>query len=256
MLVDDATAHRAPTLEQLQTWNSTRAADVRAQIVAAAGAKGVSEQRAMSEDALRKRREREERRGAQARAKALADNDEEPVSAPAVSTPDRAATPTTDLSGTWTVTVPASSTAELSWYSSAGAAYATLDDARAAGVWAYPSNSTERAKCGIFRALWERGCYMGGGIKFGGDFLVYPGTPSTLVVRRCTVLRRSTGDPLRYHSHFVASVFDSPKAALRPMELVAHGRLGTATKKSHLLCAWDEDKEEASFYSIEWAGFG
>lgn len=40
------------------------------------------------------------------------------------------------------------------------------------------------------------------------------------------------------------------------MEIVAHGRLGTATKKSHLLCGWDDEKREVSYYSIEWAGFG
>ena len=66
----------------------------------------------------------------------------------------------------------------------------------------------------------------------------------------------STGDPLRYHSHFVASVIESPKAPLTPMEIVAHGRLGTATKKSHLFCEWDESRQEVTYYSVEWAGFG
>lgn len=79
---------------------------------------------------------------------------------------------------------------------------------------------------------------MGGGIRFGGDYLVYP------------------GDPLRYHSHFVATVSESPLAKLMPMEIVAHGRLGTATKKAHLLCGWDDEKQEVSYFSIEWAGFG
>jgi len=76
------------------------------------------------------------------------------------------------------------------------------------------------------------------GIKFGGEYLVYP------------------GDPLRYHSHFTATVIDSPVASLRPMEIVAHGRLGTATKKAHLLCGWDDEKKEVSYLSIEWSGFG
>lgn len=65
-----------------------------------------------------------------------------------------------------------------------------------------------------------------------------------------------SGDPLRYHSHFVASVVESPTSAIRPMELVAHGRLGTATKKSHLLCSYDKDMKEVLYHSIEWAGFG
>lgn len=64
------------------------------------------------------------------------------------------------------------------------------------------------------------------------------------------------GDPLRYHSHFVATVQASPSAPLRPIEVVAHGRLGTATKKSHLLCGWDPESREVTYISIEWAGFG
>ena len=40
------------------------------------------------------------------------------------------------------------------------------------------------------------------------------------------------------------------------MEIVAHGRLGTATKKSHLLCGWDDETKQVSYLSIEWAGFG
>ena len=64
------------------------------------------------------------------------------------------------------------------------------------------------------------------------------------------------GDPLRYHSHFVATVIESPKAPLTPMEIVAHGRLGTATKKSHLFCEWDEDTQQVAYFSVEWAGFG
>ena len=53
--------------------------------------------------------------------------------------------------------------------------YETLDAARAAGVWSYPANADERARCEVFRDLWEKGYYMGGGTKFGGDWLVYPG---------------------------------------------------------------------------------
>jgi tRNA-splicing endonuclease subunit Sen34 len=77
---------------------------------------------------------------------------------------------------------------------------------------------------------------MGVGIKFGGDWLVYP------------------GDPLRYHSHFVAQAL-SEEDTLRPMEIVAHGRLGTATKKVHLLCN-SAKEQDVEYWSVEWAGFG
>ncbi|KIY66587.1 tRNA-intron endonuclease catalytic domain-like protein [Cylindrobasidium torrendii FP15055 ss-10] len=94
------------------------------------------------------------------------------------------------------------------------------------------------ARVASFRALHAQGFFMGTGIKFGADWLVYP------------------GDPLRYHSHFTASVIDSPDAPLLPMEIVAHGRLGTATKKVHLMCVYDEKTGNVEFTSLEWAGFG
>ena len=101
--------------------------------------------------------------------------------------------------------------------------FTDLESARTAGVWTYPDDLVETARCATFRKLWEEGMYMGQGIKFGGEFLGYP------------------GDPLRYHSHFVTTTMTHPDRVIRPLELVAFGRLGTATKKAHLLCCFDED---------------
>ncbi|KAI0948552.1 hypothetical protein AcW1_005424 [Taiwanofungus camphoratus] len=243
VLIDDTQAHRIPSTRALKQWNSERATSAKLQI-AAAQAKEASEKavkHAQTEDALRKRKEREERRTAAARAKALAEGldpgEAEAPGPPLHSTEERPTTPSAGATPAYTVTIPASSSA-LPWYDADECTYTTLADARAAGIWSCPVDLHDRAKCGVFRDLWEKGHFMGGGIKFGGDFLVYP------------------GDPLRYHSHFVASVVDSPVSAIRPMEIVAHGRLGTATKKAHLLCGWDDDKREVSYFSIEWAGFG
>ncbi|KAI0086611.1 hypothetical protein BDY19DRAFT_894376 [Irpex rosettiformis] len=253
VLVDDPTAHRLPSVDQLEAWNNERMEGVKMQIAAveAKEAQGQKNAKSMSEEAMRKRKEREEKRAAVARAKVLAEGGDEvsPPSPPEASVSDtlvpptlsdRLGTPSSATSSsitTWTVTIPSSSD-ELCWYSSEVATYATIEDAKAAGIWSYPSTPFEASKCAVFLDLWEKGHYMGGGIRFGADFLVYP------------------GDPLRYHSHFAASVIESPIASIRPMEIVAHGRLGTATKKSHLLCGWDETKQETSYYSIEWAGFG
>ncbi|KZO95713.1 tRNA-intron endonuclease catalytic domain-like protein [Calocera viscosa TUFC12733] len=133
------------------------------------------------------------------------------------------------------VSIPSSSLS-LPWY--APRTYTTLASARAAGVWTYPTTPKEKAKCAVFSSLHARGHYLGPGLKFGGDWLVYP------------------GDPLRYHSHFVATAFAGLAAGLRPMDVVAFGRLGTATKKAHLLCAWEEGTGEVTYFSIEWANFG
>ena len=153
----------------------------------------------------------------------------------------------------YTVVVPGTSTS-FSWYTPEPHAYSTIQSAKNAGIWSYPSNLAERAKCAVFRDLWEKGYYMGGGLKFGGDFLVYPGIPisfGSLRLGSCL-----SGDPLRYHSHFTATVIESLEKTVMPMEIVAHGRLGTATKKTHLFCTWDETTGKVSYISIEWAGFG
>ncbi|KAG8726237.1 tRNA-splicing endonuclease subunit [Ceratobasidium sp. 428] len=134
-----------------------------------------------------------------------------------------------------TVHVPSLSS-DLPWFDAK--AYYTIADARDAGVWTYPADVKERAECAVFRDLWEKGNYLGPGIKFGGNYLVYP------------------GDPLRFHSHFVASVHPSKTSPIRPMDIVAFGRLGTATKKVHLLCGYDDETGVVSYYSIEWASFG
>lgn len=203
VLVDDPTAHREPEWGQMKAWNAERIALVNAQL-AATEARDVSEKqssRIMSEEALKKRKEREERRLAAARAKAAAEGtelpDETTIFAPSASTSsgvdtaqptqDPLATPATGAStnanATWGVTVPADSEVELSWYSADGATYETIEAAKAAGIWSYPSTPFEHAKCEVFRDLWEKGNYMGGGIRFGGDFLVYPGAFSMSILR-------------------------------------------------------------------------
>ncbi|EPQ58091.1 tRNA-intron endonuclease catalytic domain-like protein [Gloeophyllum trabeum ATCC 11539] len=241
VLVDDPSAHHAPSPSEIAKWNAERQRSVQEQ-AALAGAKEAKEAgRGMTEAAIQKRKEREEKR---ARAKAQAESSLLPQDTPIELTPTlpppRPSTPSTSTpspSFTYTLPIPASSSG-YAWYDPGHDTYTTIAAAQSAGVWAYPATLYERARCAVFRDLWERGYFLGVGIKFGGDFLVYP------------------GDPLRYHSHFVATVIESPVAALRPMEIVAHGRLGTATKKAHLLCGWDDEKKEVSHLSIEWAGFG
>ncbi|CCM06028.1 uncharacterized protein FIBRA_08273 [Fibroporia radiculosa] len=262
VLIDDARAHSNPSLDDLAQWNAHRNASHKLQIAAAEAKEAAEKSKAhtLSEDALRKRKEREERRAAAARAKALAEGadidliddistpDAGPSQPPQTREQGRHSAPHTYASGTtattaststpaYTITLPASSSL-TPWYAPHDCTYSTLAEARAAEIWTYPADPHERAKCGVFRDLWEKGYFMGGGIRFGGDFLVYP------------------GDPLRYHSHFVATVIDAPVSTIKPMEIVAHGRLGTATKKAHLLCGWDDERQEVSYFSIEWAGFG
>lgn len=107
----------------------------------------------MSEDAIRKRQLREQKKAGK-------------------ETPD--APPPAPPPALYNIMIPAESST-LSWFDPDSARYETIAAAKEAGIWTYPSNLTERAKCGVFRGLWEQGYFMGSGIKFGGDYLVYPG---------------------------------------------------------------------------------
>lgn len=81
----------------------------------------------------------------------------------------------------------------------------------------------------LFEFLHDRGYFMTPGLRFGGDFVAYP------------------GDPLRYHSHFTCKA----KAADEQwpvMDLVSGGRLGTGVKKSWLVGSGEQ------CFTIEWAG--
>ena len=73
--------------------------------------------------------------------------------------------------------------------------YETLEAARAAHIlYGVIPRMEERARCEVFRDLWKKGYYMGGGSKLGGDWLVYPG--------ECVLLPRSISlSPLSYPFH-------------------------------------------------------
>ncbi|CAE6469066.1 unnamed protein product [Rhizoctonia solani] len=226
-IVHDAQSHGTPTKHQLQRWAQVRKliieAEMRDREASVAPVKVDT-----SDKAQKKRLEREARKAAQAQQSELSSvtvAEPEPAAPPAVAQQQQA----------YTVHVPGPSS-ELPWYTAR--IFHTIDEAREAGVWTYPQDVKERAECAVFRDLWEKGNYLGPGIKFGGNYLVYP------------------GDPLRFHSHFVASVHQSRTAAIRPMDIVAFGRLGTATKKVHLLCGYDDESGTVSYHSIEWASFG
>ena len=92
----------------------------------------------------------------------------------------------------------------------------------------------------LFRFLHSRGYFFMPGLRFGCNYSVYP------------------GDPLRYHSHFLATGLGwDEKFDL--LDIVGGGRLGTGTKKAYMVggesveAAKDEGKENVRAFSIEWA---
>ena len=156
----------------MERWNSERKELVQNQIAAleAKDTRDYSKDRSTSEKAQQKREQREARRAAAAMNKTDADPGlivaEDPIQTPR---------PPQTVPA-YTIVVPGTS-ASFSWYTPAPHTYSTIQAAKNAGIWSYPSDLIDRAKCAVFRDLWDKGYYMGGGLKFGGDFLVYPGTP-------------------------------------------------------------------------------
>lgn len=150
-LIDDTTAHQTPTAQQLAEWNEHRKS---------ASFRGSSKVNAtprpeLDEQALKKRLERQRRKELQS----VNPIENAPLSNPSMK----------EMS--YSLTIPAAST--FSWYQAKE--YHTLDEAKCAGIWNYPSTPEDRSKCCIFRDLWKKGYYMGNGLRFGGDWLVYPG---------------------------------------------------------------------------------
>jgi len=177
VLVDDPGAHHVPSPSVLEEWQKERLRNARQQIALTEEKESIealSADRAMSESAQRKRKERDERR---ARAKSnVVITDDSPPPLPISENPEQLVVNTPPASAVampsapYTVHVPASSS-RLEWYAPESHLYSTIEN----GIWKYPSTVQERARCGVFRSLWEQGYYMGVGIKFGGEYLVYPG---------------------------------------------------------------------------------
>ena len=181
----DPAAHHSATPTQLESWDAQRQRGIAQQIREAVRRKG--EDRAAIADAAseaaaqKKRAEREARRQRQ-----LAE-----AAGPEMVVQNTAAAPSPSPqpqanAAVYTVSVPTTSEA-FAWYEPGAHTYETLDAAREAGVWTYPATEEERARCEVFRDLWEKGYYLGGGGKFGGNWLVYPGA--------CRFFRRNS------HSH-------------------------------------------------------
>ncbi|KAK4103567.1 SEN34 subunit of tRNA-splicing endonuclease [Parathielavia hyrcaniae] len=107
------------------------------------------------------------------------------------------------------------------------------------------TNATTPSFYPLYKYLNSRGYYTTPGLRFGGDYSVYP------------------GDPFRYHAHYLANSYgwDEEVAML---DLVTSGRLGTAVKKSFLFGAEKPGGPQQSgggdgaggvrVFCIEWAG--
>lgn len=106
----------------------------------------------------------------------------------------------------------------------------------------------------LFAHLHGKGYFINPGLRFGCQYCVYP------------------GDPLRFHSHFLA-VGKEWNEEFSLIDIVGGGRLGTSVKKAYLIGGADPEKtdkiggdssaepglndskeENVRTFSIEWAG--
>jgi len=101
----------------------------------------------------------------------------------------------------------------------------------------------------LFRYMHSKGYFSTPGLRFGCQYTIYP------------------GDPLRFHSHFLATGLDWDEE-FDLLDIVGGGRLGTGVKKSYLLGGGDPSVKETveikdgetvpvepvRAFSLEWAG--
>ncbi|KAB5576521.1 PAXNEB protein-domain-containing protein [Coniochaeta sp. 2T2.1] len=98
----------------------------------------------------------------------------------------------------------------------------------------------------LFAHLNSKGYFITPGLRFGGDYSVYP------------------GDPFRFHAHFMATSYEWEEE-ITMLDLVASGRLGTAVKKGYMLGGQKPrevgdargdvvDGGEVRAFCMEWAG--
>ena len=102
-----------------------------------------------------------------------------------------------------------------------------------------PLPSVKASSYAVFKQLHDHGYHMSPGLRFGCEFMAYP------------------GDPLRYHSHFLAVSADWDKE-IDLIDLVGGGRLGTGVKKGFLIGGKEpstaEKETRTRTFCIEWGG--
>lgn len=92
----------------------------------------------------------------------------------------------------------------------------------------------------LYKHLHAAGYFLSPGLRFGCQFMAYP------------------GDPLRFHSHFLTRGLAWDEE-LDLIDLVAGGRLGTGVKKAWMFggapVGDDGEEGETRVFCVEWGGF-
>ncbi|KAJ2151377.1 tRNA-splicing endonuclease subunit [Coemansia sp. RSA 637] len=100
----------------------------------------------------------------------------------------------------------------------------------------WPQSERDQLRFKLFKDLHGRGFFVTQGIKFGGEYLLYP------------------GDPLRYHSSHIVSLVDHGQT-VAARELITLGRVCTAVNKTRLLSSWNPHTDHITHITLNWSGF-
>lgn len=87
----------------------------------------------------------------------------------------------------------------------------------------------------LYKHLHDLGYFILPGLRFGCNYNVYP------------------GDPLRFHSHFIAVGYDW-RQSIPTFDIIGGGRLGTAVKKGFLIGGVNPETNKVRTFAIEWGG--
>ncbi|RKF76992.1 putative tRNA-splicing endonuclease subunit tsp-4 [Golovinomyces cichoracearum] len=99
----------------------------------------------------------------------------------------------------------------------------------------YGEKPAVKSSYALYKHLHNLNYFILPGLRFGCDYNVYP------------------GDPLRFHSHFIAVGYDWHQS-IPAFDIVGGGRLGTAVKKGFLIGGHEEATDKVRTFVIEWGG--
>ncbi|XP_051171716.1 tRNA-splicing endonuclease subunit Sen34 [Leptopilina boulardi] len=111
--------------------------------------------------------------------------------------------------------------------------WATEEDAKDVD-WNYPNTQEEKLRYNVFKDLWEKNFYITSGVKFGSDFLAYP------------------GDPIMFHSQFIIHCKEKTDV-LSVNELVSICRIGSSVRKTQVFASFSEENDKIEYQSFQWA---
>jgi len=82
---------------------------------------------------------------------------------------------TSKISGFAPVINIKTTSSSFAWYDDNSNCYSSIDIVKQKNLWTWPNTQKDLQKYKVYCDLWDRGYYITSGIKFGGDYLLYPG---------------------------------------------------------------------------------